>query len=65
MAVVLGLIGVRTTAADLFHFVRRPTDKMFWLYTHLGKFIGSYIAAWTAFSVATLSRIFQDAGMVL
>lgn len=65
VAVVLGLIGMRTTATDLFHFVRRPTDKMFWLYIHLGKFIGSYIAAWTAFSVATLNRVFHDAGMVL
>ena len=38
---------------------------MFWWYTHLGNFIGSYIAAWTAFSVVTLPRILPHAGMVL
>jgi hypothetical protein len=38
-------------------FVRKPTEKMFWWYSHLGLFIGSYIAAWSAFSAVTLSRI--------
>ena len=34
----------------------KPKEKMFWWYTHLGNFIGSYIAAWTAFSAVTLSQ---------
>ena len=38
-------------------FVRKPREKMFWWYTHLGNFIGSYIAAWSAFSVVTLTRV--------
>ena len=37
-------------------FVRKPKEKMFWWYDHLGNFIGSYIAAWSAFSVVTLPR---------
>jgi hypothetical protein len=46
-------------------FVRKPKEKMFWWYTHLGNFIGSYIAAWTAFSVVTLPRILPHAGLLL
>jgi hypothetical protein len=38
-------------------FVRKPKEKMFWWYIHLGNFIGSYIAAWSAFSVVTLTRV--------
>jgi hypothetical protein len=44
----------------MWKFVRKPTEKMFWWYTHLGNMIGSYIAAWTAFSVVTLPRIFGN-----
>ena len=65
VAIVLGFVGMRTTAADLRHFIWKPTEKMFWWYTHLGKFIGSYIAAWTAFSTATLSHVFRHAGLIL
>ena len=65
VAILLGIVGMRTTAADLRHFIWKPTEKMFWWYTHLGKFIGSYIAAWTAFSTATLSHIFKHAGLIL
>jgi hypothetical protein len=45
-------------------FVVKPTEKMFWWYTHLGNMIGSYIAAWSAFSVVTLSRYFGGAWYV-
>ena len=65
VAILLGLAGIRSTAADIYRFVRRPNDKMFWWYAHLGKFIGSYIAAWTAFSTVTLSHVFRHAGVVL
>jgi hypothetical protein len=30
---------------------------MFWWYGHLGNFIASYIAAWSAFSVVTLGQM--------
>ena len=39
--------------------------RCFWWYSHLAKFIGSYVAAWTAFSSATLSPIFKHAGIIL
>jgi len=54
VGVVFGLIGIRVAAMQLLSFVRKPKEKMFWWYTHLGNFIGSYIAAWSAFSVVTL-----------
>ena len=64
-AIVLGLVGMRATGMDLYSFVHKPTEKMFWWYSHLSKFIGSYIAAWTAFSTATLSHVFVHAGIIL
>ena len=54
VAIVFGLIGMRLAAAEIWHFVRKPKEKMFWWYTHLGNFIGSYIAAWTAFLVTNV-----------
>ena len=60
VAIVFGFIGMRAAAAEMWKFVRKPTEKMFWWYTHLGNMIGSYIAAWTAFSVVTLPRIFGN-----
>ena len=65
VAIVLGCLGMRGTAADMVLFYRKPTEKMFWWYSHLAKFIGSYVAAWTAFSTATLSHIFKHAGIIL
>jgi uncharacterized membrane protein len=58
VAIVFGLIGMRLSTVQMVSFVRKPKEKMFWWYTHLGNFIGSYIAAWTAFSVVTLPTIF-------
>jgi hypothetical protein len=65
VAVVLGAIGMRAAAGDIWRFAAKPKDKLFWMYAHLEKFMGSYIAVWTAFSVATLSRIFPQAGIAL
>jgi len=65
VGIALGLVGMRLTIADMVMFVRKPKEKMFWWYGHLGKFIGSYIAAWTAFSTVTLPRVFPHAGLVL
>ena len=48
---------MRAAALEMWKFVRKPAEKMFWWYTHLGNFIGSYIAAWSAFSVVTLTRV--------
>lgn len=65
MAVVFGLLGMRLAFAQMLSFVRKPREKMFWWYTHLGSFIGSYIAAWTAFSVVTLQPLFHTASMLV
>ena len=54
VAVIFGLVGMRAAGEQMWSFVRKPKDKMFWWYTHLGGFVGSYIAAWSAFSVVTL-----------
>ncbi len=65
VAIVFGLLGMRLAFAEARKFVVKPKEKMFWWYTHLGNFIGSYIAAWTAFSVVTLPRVLPHAGVVL
>jgi hypothetical protein len=57
VGVVFGFIGMSGSAKQMLSFVRKPKEKMFWWYTHLGNFIGSYIAAWSAFSVVTLARV--------
>jgi uncharacterized membrane protein len=57
VGVVFGALGMRLAYGQMVTFVRKPKEKMFWWYTHLGNFIGSYIAAWSAFSVVTLTRV--------
>jgi uncharacterized membrane protein len=56
VGIVFGVIGMSLALRQMRSFVSKPTEKMFWWYTHLGNMIGSYIAAWSAFSVTTLSR---------
>jgi uncharacterized membrane protein len=58
LAIGFGLLGMRLAAVELWTFVRKPKDKMFWWYSHLGHMIASYIATWTAFSVVTLPHLF-------
>ncbi len=65
VSIVFGILGMRLAFVQMMSFVRKPKERMFWWYTHLGNFIGSYIAAWTAFSVTTLPRLMPHAGMVL
>ena len=60
MAIVFGMLGMRLAYVQMMSFVKKPKEKMFWWYTHLGNFIGSYIAAWTAFSVVALPAIFGN-----
>jgi hypothetical protein len=65
VAIVFGLIGMRLASVQMWSFVRRPKEKMFWWYTHLGNFIGSYIAAWTAFSAVTLTQVLHSHRLVI
>ena len=60
VAVVFGLLGMRLAGVQMGSFIWKPSEKLFWWYTHLGNFIGSYIAAWTAFSVVTLPQVFGN-----
>jgi len=60
VAILFGILGMRLAAGELWKFVHKPKEKMFWWYSHLGHMIGSYIAAWTAFSVVTLPLIFGN-----
>ena len=62
--VMFGLIGVRLASAEMKSFIAKPKEKMFWWYTHLGNFIGSYIALWSAYSVVTLTQYFGNAWYV-
>ena len=60
VAIVFGVLCMRVAGGEMWSFVHKPKQKMFWWYTHLGNFIASYIAAWSAFSVTTLPRIFGN-----
>jgi uncharacterized membrane protein len=57
VGIVFGFVAISLGSGQIKDFVRKPKEKMFWWYTHLGNFIGSYIAAWSAFSVVTLTRV--------
>ena len=65
VAVVFGILGMRLAFMQMKSFVSKPKDRMFWWYTHLGNFIGSYIAAWTAFSAVTLSQLLHSHRLVV
>lgn len=54
---VFGFIGISAAMRQMISFVFKPKEKMFWWYGHLGNFIASYIAAWSAFSVVTLGQV--------
>ena len=60
VSIIFGLLGMWLAATQMYSFVSKPKEKMFWWYTHLGNFIGSYIAAWSAFSAVTLTRVFGN-----
>ena len=64
VSIVFGLLGMRLAYAQLSSFVRKPKEKMFWWYTHLGNFIGSYIAAWTAFLVTAAAPLVRGLGIL-
>ncbi len=63
-SIVFGIIGMMLAAKSMWQFLHPPKEKMFWWYEHLGNMLGSYIAAWTAFSVVTIGR-FVHGGWVI
>jgi hypothetical protein len=60
VGVAFGVIGMLSGLKSIRMFVWKPEEKMFWWYTHLQSFMGSYIAAWSAFSAVTLSQVFGN-----
>lgn len=60
-AIVFGIIGMRLSGGQIWSFLNPPHEKMFWWYTHLQGMIGSYIAAWTAFSIVTIGPLVHHA----
>lgn len=55
-AILFGVIGMSIAAGSVRSFLWPPKEKMFWWFAHLQGMLASYIAAWTAFSVVTLSQ---------
>jgi uncharacterized membrane protein len=60
-AMVFGGIGMWIAGSAVWRFTHRPKEKMFWWYSHLASMLGSYIAAWTAFSVVTIGPLLHGA----
>ena len=58
VSIAFGGLGMYLVIRTVKNFIWKPTEKMFWWYGHMGGMVGSYIAAWTAFSAVTLSRYF-------
>jgi hypothetical protein len=56
-AIIFGAVGMRISGRSMWRFTHLPQEKMFWWYAHLQGMIGSYIAAWTAFSVVTIGPL--------
>ena len=64
VSVVFGLVGIRLGSVSLQHFLKPPTERMFWWFSHMQGMIASYIAAMTAFSAVNLSHWFGPAWWV-
>jgi uncharacterized membrane protein len=60
-AMVFGGVGMWIAGTAAWRLTHRPKEKMFWWYAHLSGMIGSYIAAWTAFSVVTVGPLLHGA----
>jgi uncharacterized membrane protein len=60
-AIVFGAVGMRISGRSMWRFTHPPAEKMFWWYAHLQGMIGSYIAAWTAFSLVTIGPLLHAA----
>ena len=60
-SIVFGCVGMWIAGSTAWRFTHRPKEKMFWWYAHLAGMLGSYIAAWTAFSVTTIGPLLHGA----
>lgn len=55
VSVMLGAIGIVLAGRDILSFVRPPTERMAWWYSHMSGMLSSYIAVVTAFSVVNFT----------
>lgn len=51
VAIVFGIGGIVASGFDMVRFVRPPTERMSWWFSHMAGMLGSYIATVSAFSV--------------
>lgn len=54
VGIVFGFIGCSFLAGDVRKFLRPPTEKMHWWFTHISAMCGGYIATVTAFVVVNV-----------
>ena len=67
LAIVLfafSTIGIYCCAVDLYHYIKKPTDKNYWLFIHIFRMSHGFIAALTAFLVNN-SKLFKFLPQVL
>jgi hypothetical protein len=57
-------IGMYCSGVDLYHYIKKPTDKNYWLFIHIFRMSHGFIAALTAFLVNN-SRLFKFLPQVL
>jgi uncharacterized membrane protein len=50
VSITFGLLGMGISGIDIRRFVRPPSDRKAWWYSHMGGMLGSYIATVSAFS---------------
>jgi hypothetical protein len=55
VAVVFGVLGLAFAALQLSRFARPPADPTRWWFSHMSGMLGSYVAAFTAFSVVNFT----------
>ena len=49
--IVFGLLGLRLSLLDIRRFIKPSQDKRAWMFSHMTRFLATYIATVTAFSV--------------
>ena len=64
LAVIFGLVTLRVAHVDLVPFIRKPKEKQFWWFYHMGNMLGGTAAVFTAFLTTIEARLEWDAPFV-
>ena len=59
IAILFGGVCLKLAIEDMRFYRRPPTEPQAWLYKHLDRMIGAYIATWTAFSAVNFDFLPQ------